>query len=407
MTSDIADTIPAYPPPRTCPLRPSPEFDRLRAERPISRMAMRGGGEAWVVTRYEDVRTLLADPRMSSDRAHPGFPRLIAGLEDIQPREEEKPPIVNLDGAEHSKARGAILSEFTVRRVREMRPWVQGIVDRRVDAMLAAGPPVDLVDMLSLPVPLLVVCGLLGASYSDNELFEDSTRRMMSAGVSDEDRFAAAEDLSVYLERLCREKEADPTEDDLLGRQVLRYRREEGEVDHAELVALALMLLVAGHETTANVISMGVASLLEHPDQLAKMRADPGLLPATVEEVLRFCSVTDAITARVATADIEIGGVLIRAGEGVIAHVPSANHDPSVFARPERLDIDRGARHHFGFGYGPHQCAGQNLARLELQITIETLFRRIPNLRIDAPLDSLPYKDNSMVYGLYELPVRW
>ncbi|MBB6169998.1 cytochrome P450 [Nocardiopsis mwathae] len=156
---------------------------------------------------------------MTSGRSPPGFPRLVAGPEHIQPREDERPPIVNLDGAEHSRSRGAILGEFTVRRVREMRPWIQGIVDGRIDAMLAAGPPTDLVDMLSLPVPLRVVCEMLGASYADDHLFEDTTCRMMSAGVTDEDRDRAAADLSRYLERLCREKEAHPTEDDMLGRK--------------------------------------------------------------------------------------------------------------------------------------------------------------------------------------------
>ncbi len=199
-------------------------------------------------------------------------------------------------------------------------------------------------------------------------------------------------------------KEASPT-DDLLGRQITK-QRETGEGDHEDLVSLAFLLLVAGHETTANMISLGTVALLENPEQLAAIVADPSRTPAAVEELLRYFSIVDAATSRTARADVEIGGVLIREGEGVVALGWSANRDPDAFADPDVLDIERGARHHVAFGYGAHQCLGQNLARMELQIVFDTLLRRIPGLRLASAVDELPFKDAN-VYGLHELPVTW
>ncbi|MER7814512.1 cytochrome P450 [Streptomyces sp. NPDC096153] len=199
-------------------------------------------------------------------------------------------------------------------------------------------------------------------------------------------------------------KHSCSTGDNLLGRLVVK-NRETGTFTHGELVGIANVLLVGGHETTANMISLGVLALLENPDQQAKLKADPGLAPQAVDELLRYFSIADQVTSRVATADIEIGGVLIRAGEGVIGLSASGNHDESVFSDPERLDFERGAKHHLAFGHGIHQCIGQNLAKVELEVVFNALLARVPGLKPAAPVSELPFKDSMGVYGLHRLPV--
>ncbi|WP_314174813.1 cytochrome P450 [Streptomyces winkii] len=401
MTSDQSTvTMPLQ---RTCPFSPPPEYERMRENAPVSRVALPGGGSAWALTRHEDVRAMLADPRFSSDRTRPGFPVLAEGQQQLTAR--FKLSLISMDPPEHGPARRAVLGEFTVKRMAALRPRIQQIVDEHLDAMLAGPRPADLVRALSLPVPSLVICELLGVPYADHEFFQSRSGRMLRRTEPVAAREQARDELRAYLDELITSKEQNPT-DDLLGRQVLK-QRETGRGGHAELVSLAVLLLIAGHETTANMISLGTVALLEHPDERARLSEDPDAMPGAVEELLRYFSIVDAATSRVATEDVEIGGVLIRAGEGVLGLGNSANHDPGVFDRPDELDLTRGDRHHVAFGFGAHQCLGQNLARMELQMVFETLFRRVPGLRLAAPVDELPFKHDSNVYGLYELPVTW
>ncbi|MFC4566074.1 cytochrome P450 [Nocardiopsis mangrovi] len=413
MTSST-DPIPAdFPPPRSCPMHQPAEYERRRTEAPVAKAEMPGGGSAWLLTTFDDVRAALSDPRLSSDRRRQGFPRYaptigINAAVSSGGSFGDRPLMIGLDGDEHAQARRAVLGEFTVKRMRALKPRIQEIVDDHIDAMLAGGSSADLVQALSLPVPSLVICELLGVPYSDHPFFQSCTTTLLSWKSNSDERRAGLVDLYGYIKRLCTDKEnaTDPG-DDLIGRQIARQREQGGAVDHQGLVATALILLIAGHETTANMISLGTVALLENPGILARLRDDPALTPAAVEELLRFFSITGPVTSRVATSDIEIGGVPIREGEGVVALLASANHDGTVFADPAAIDIDRGARHHVAFGYGPHQCLGQNLARLELQIVFDTLFARIPGLRLAAPVEELPFKSDSTVYGLHELPVAW
>lgn len=401
MTSDQPTvTLPAQ---RTCPFSPPAEYEGMRENAPVSRVALPGGRTAWALTRHEDVRAMLTDPRFSSDRTHPGFPVLAEGQQQLAAR--FKLSLISMDPPEHGPARRAVVGEFTVKRMAALRPRIQQIVDEHVDAMLAGPRPADLVRALSLPVPSLVICELLGVPYADHDFFQSRSGRLLRRTEPMPAREKARDELRSYLDDLITAKENDPT-DDLLGRQVLK-QRETGKGDHADLVSLAVLLLIAGHETTANMISLGTLALLEHPEERGRIAEDPDVMPHAVEELLRYFSIVDAATSRVATADVEIGGVLIRAGEGVLGLGSSANHDPGVFARPGELDVGRGDRHHVAFGFGAHQCLGQNLARMELQMVFETLFRRVPGLRLAAPVDELPFKDDSNIYGLYELPVTW
>ncbi|TDD50554.1 cytochrome P450 [Saccharopolyspora elongata] len=393
----------AYPKVRTCPFASAPEYAELRAEAPIAKVPMAGGGTAWLVTRHEHVRQVLGDPRMSSDRRRPGFPQLSVGQRATVGT--VAPSMIGMDGEEHAAARRSVLGEFTVRRIEAMRPRIQQIVDGCIDEMLAEPRPVDLVRALSLPVPSLVICELLGVPYTDHDFFQERTGLILRKTTPVEQRIAAVEEIQAYLDELVTAKEQEVT-DDLLGRQI-RKQREAGEADHEALVRMALLLLVAGHETTANMISLGTLALLENPDQLAEIVADPAKTPTAVEELLRYFTIVEAATSRTVTEDVEIGGVLIPEGEGVVALGSSANRDPEAFDRPDELDLARNARGHVAFGFGPHQCLGQNLARLELQIVFDTLFRRLPGLRLAVAVDDLPFKSDANIYGIYEMPVTW
>ncbi|MCA2217141.1 cytochrome P450 [Jidongwangia harbinensis] len=383
---------------RTCPFAPPAEHVRLQETEPVAWVTLPTGEQVWALTRIDDIRTMLTDPRFSADRTHPGFPHLAPGRRAMAG--SLKRMMVSMDPPEHGRARGAVVGEFTVRRTAALRPRIQQIVDERIDA-LAAGPrPADLVPALSLPVPSLVICEVLGVPYADHAFFQRSTEALLRRTTPPEERQVSLGGLHAYLQELVARKAAEPG-DDLLSRQL------DGGADRQDVVSLAMLLLIAGHETTANMISLGVMMLLRHPDQLAAIRDDPGRTPRAVEELLRYFTIGEFSLSRVAVGDVEIGGKLIRAGEGVVVLSNAANRDPAAFADGDRFDVGRDARHHVAFGFGAHQCLGQNLARAELQIVLDTLFRRLPGLRLAAPVDELPFKDDANIYGLYELPVTW
>jgi cytochrome P450 len=391
-----------FPVPRTCPYSPPAEYRELQERTPISRVTLPSGATAWALTRHEDIRAMLADPRFSSDRNHPGFPLLV---ERRARPSRLRPSLISMDPPVHGPARRAVVGEFTVRRMEALRPRIQEIVDGHLDQMLSGSGPADLVQALSLPVPSLVICELLGVLYADHDFFQSRSSTLLRRSAPPAERQRAADDLTSYLDELVSQKE-ETGADDLLGRQIAK-QRQDGPAGHDELVGLAFLLLLAGHETTANMISLGTVALLEHPDDIEAIRQDPAKTPGMVEELLRYFTIAELATSRVATEDVEIGGVIIRAGEGVVTLGNAANHDPDVFSHPDQLDIERGARHHVAFGFGPHQCLGQNLARIELQVVFDTLFRRVPGLRLAAPVEDLPFKDDGSVYGLYSLPVTW
>jgi cytochrome P450 len=384
-----------FPPVRTCPYTPPAEYRDLP---PISRVPLPNGMTVWAVTRHQDVRAVLTDPRFSSDRYHPGFPRFT----ELPTGSRFDTSLIGLDPPEHGPARRAVLGEFTVKRLEALRPRVQEIVDQHVDALLAGPRPADLVTALSLPVPSLVICELLGVPYADHDFFQTRSSTLLRLDSTPEQKATASAELRGYLSDLIDAKAADPG-DDLISRQLARDPVPERQA----LIALATLLLIAGHETTANMISLGAVAMLAHPDQLAALRADPGRTPHAVEELLRVFTIAEFATSRVAVADVELGGVLIRAGEGVLTVGNAANHDPDVFPDPDRVDTTRGARNHLAFGYGAHQCLGQNLARIELQVVFDTLFARVPSLRLAVGQDELPYKDEASIYGVHRLPVTW
>jgi pentalenic acid synthase len=269
--------------------------------------------------------------------------------------------------------------------------------------MEAAGPPAELVSAFALPLPSMVICALLGVPYADHDFFEEQSRKLLR-GPSPADTRSAREQLDAYLGELIDSKREQPG-DGLLD-ELIHQQSPDGAPDREGLVSLARILLVAGHETTANMISLGTFTLLRHPGQLAELRADPGLISAAVEELLRFLSIADGLV-RVATEDIEIEGTVIRADEGVLFSTSVINRDAGAFPEPDTLDWHRPARHHVAFGFGIHQCLGQNLARAELEIALRTLFERLPGLRLAAPADEIPFKPGDTIQGMLELPVTW
>jgi cytochrome P450 len=400
-----AEPVAAIPITRSCPYAPPPEHVRLRAEpQPVVKVTLPDGTPVWAVTRLKDVRTMLGDPRLRFSKHLPGVAPPSGGPEgDHFPL---KAPVINeLPPEQHMVARRALLGDFTVKQVASLEPRVQQIVDEHIDAMLAGPRPVDLVEAFSLPVPSLVICELLGVPYADHEFFQERSARAMNHAVPAEERGRAVFELIAYLDELVAAKEKDPA-DDLLSRQIFK-QREDGAVDHDALASLACALLTAGHETTASMISLSVLTLLQHPDKLAAIKQDPSKTPAAIEELLRYYTIAEGVNRRYATEDMEFLGVHIKKGEWLVALTNTANRDPEVFDDPDEFDIERGARHHLAFGFGPHGCLGQNLARLELRVAIDTLFRRIPGLKPAVPVEELPFRDTDLVYGMRAFPVIW
>jgi pentalenic acid synthase len=400
------EDAPAFPNDRTCPYRLPEGYTRLRDEKePLRRVTLYDGRQAWVVTKHETARKLLSDPRLSSDRTHDDFPATSPRFQGLRDR---RPAFISLDPPEHGTRRRMLISDFTVKRIKGMRTDIERIVHGFIDDMLAAGPPADLVSQFALPVPSMVICHMLGVPYADHDLFQDASRRLVQAQDA-AGAVAAREDLDHYLDGLITKLAAEPgggAGQGMLG-SLVAEQLANGDMDREELVSTALLLLVAGHETTASMTSLSVITLLEHPDQHAALRADPGLVPGAVEELLRYLAIADVAGGRIAKADIEIDGQLIRAGEGVIVTNSIANRDGSVFEDPDTFDVRRSPRHHIAFGYGVHQCLGQNLARLELEVILTALFDRIPTLRLAVPVEQLTLRPGTTIQGVNELPVTW
>ncbi|MEV6623361.1 cytochrome P450 [Amycolatopsis sp. NPDC051106] len=395
--------IPGFPMTRAagCPFDPPPAARALQDEAPLARVRLWDGSTPWLVTRYAEQRALLADPRVSADITRSGYPSpapLPKGGTGIS--------FILMDNPEHARLRKMVTAPFTIRRVAAMRPAVQKIVDDLLDELLAGPKPVDLVEAFALPVPSLVICELLGVPYADHGFFQENSKLIIRRDAQPEERAAGHQALVGYLDRLMGEKLAAPAGDLLSG---LARRVDAGELSRTEAAQMGVLLLIAGHETTANMIALGTLALLEHPGQLALLREsdDPALVASAVEELLRYLNITHNGRRRLALEDIEIAGETIRAGEGLIMANDLANRDPAVFPGGDRLDLTRDAHRHVAFGFGVHQCLGQPLARLELQIVYGTLYRRIPTLALATDVGRIPFKHDGSVYGVYELPVTW
>ena len=371
---------------------PPPQYADYRSRQGMVFSTMPTGSKVWLATRYEDVRAVLTDKRISSNPKHEGFPSV--GRTGGVPGQDEVPGwFVALDPPDHNRFRKALIPEFTVRRVKELRPAIQEVVDGVLDSLEARGGTADLVADYVSPVPSLVIAALLGVPKVDRPFFEENIRTLVTLSSSHDSREAATKHLLRYLNRLIKVKQHRPG-DDLLSVMI-----KAGTMSVIEMSGAAMLLLIAGQETTANNMSLGMVTLLMNREWIGDERV--------VEEVLRYYSVANIVALRVATEDLTIGGQDIKAGDGIIPLLAAANHDDSAFSCPHAFDPARSARHHVAFGYGVHQCLGQNLVRAELDIAYRSLFERLPELELAVPVEDLPFKYDGVIFGLKELPVRW
>jgi cytochrome P450 len=404
MTATTSDScseaaLPVIPVQRAahCPLHPPPEFVDWREE-PGLRRALWGGQPTWIVSRYQDIRAALVDPRLSAETISAS----------IRPSSDEGTPVIfaRTDDPEHHRLRRMMTSQFTFRRTEAMRPQIQEMVDHYLRTMIDNGPPADIVRDFALPVPSLVIALLLGVPPEDLGLFQHNTTVGLDTRSSDEQKAQAFAAMYGYLEELVKRKEREPG-DDLISRLVTDYVA-TGQLNRETAAMNAVIMMQAGHETTANMIALGTVALLQHRDVFERLGRtdDPGVIANAIEELMRYLTIVHAQVDRVAIEDLTLGGQLIRAGDRVLMNLPAGNWDSEFVESPETFDIDRNTRGHLGFGYGVHQCIGANLARVEMQVAFATLARRLPGLQLAVSPDALQFKDSD-IYGMKELPVTW
>ncbi|MFH9202404.1 cytochrome P450 [Streptomyces anulatus] len=407
--SATTDELPVLPTDRHtgCPFDPPAALTAL-SDRPVRRLRYADGHVGRLVTGHAAARAVLADPRFSSRYELLHLPMAMEGAPG------ELPPapvgdILGLDAPEHTRYRRLLAGRFTVRRMRQLAGRIERFTADCLDAMEQAGTTADLVEAFARPVPTLVICELLGVPYADRGRFlglvEVIFDQAADAGARDE----AYAGLLRYVGELVLAKRAEPT-DDLLSDLAAPGPAAPGPaasgLSDEELAGIGGLLLAAGLDTTANMLGLGVFALLANPGQPAALRADPDLAGPASEELLRYLSVADPLL-RSALEDVEVEGELIRAGETVTVSVQAANRDPRRFPDPDRLDIRRRATGHLSFGHGPHQCLGQQLARVELTVALPALFARFPALRLAVPPEEVPLRERSSIYGVVSLPVAW
>jgi cytochrome P450 len=402
--SASVDELPAFPMARECPFSPPLAYKQMREERPVAPVRLWNGNKAWLVTRFDDVRKILSDKRISNNITHAGFPVLYAARAAVM-QQHGKPPYFHfMDPPEHTEHRRMFTQDFSVIRVKEMEEEIQSIVDEVIDEMLAgADRSADLVKAIALPIPTRVIARILGFPYADVAKLQGMMNATSGFGQDPEVAKRSYARLNDYVSELIARKEADPSTDTIS--RVISEQLHSGNIDRPGLIRVILFLLIVGHETTTSMIALGTLMLLEHDEQREKLIKGPSLTQNAVEELLRYLSIVHLTTCRVAIEDIEIGGETIKAGEGIVALVSSANRDASQFQNPDVLDIERDARAHVAFGFGVHQCLGQTLARLELRITINSILRRIPTLKLAQPIDELKFK--GYINGVQSMIVAW
>ncbi|UXY23895.1 cytochrome P450 [Streptomyces cynarae] len=376
-------------------------YARLRDQGPVHRIRMpEGAAEAWLVVGYEAGRAALADSRLSKDwsKASPSLP-----LGAVS----SGPHMLRADPPDHTRLRKLVARQFTARRVEELAPRIQKTTDALLDRMLAAPDGrADLVEALSFPLPISVICELLGVPDLDRDSFRRWSNDALGA-TDPEERTAAATAMARYLAELVEGKRHQPG-DDLMSALIHGSDEDGDRLSREELLGMAWLLLVAGHETTVNLVSNGVLALLTHPEQLAALRADLSLIDTAVEEMLRYDGPVETPTYRFTTEPLTIGDTAIPGGgELVLVAMADANRDPARFPSPDRFDISRDARGHVAFGHGIHYCLGAPLARLEARIAIRTLLERCADLALDIHPAAITWRPGMMIRGPRSLPVRF
>lgn len=388
-------------PQNRCPFDPDARYSELRDNEPIARVSTPAGLDIWLVSGYDDARQVLGDntnfSSIDASSSHlMGDPTTLGGT---------PPPgvLLRYDGDDHASLRLRLAREFMIKRIARLEPFIHQLVTEHIDGLGQMQGPADLYKEFGLPIPALVISELLGVPDKDRETFEQATAAQVDLSLSLEDRQKAAADSAGFFAGLVASKYENPG-DDLISRLI--QEPSDRPMDFAELTGLSLLLLAAGHDTTANMITLGTHALLQNPDQAEKMIADPSVMDTGVDELIRYLTIVHNGVLRKATADVTINNRLIRAGEHVAVVLESANRDPRFLADADRLDLSRSSAH-VGFGYGPHQCLGQHLARLELRVALPELFRRVKGLRVVTDKDNIPFKNDMVVYGIHELMIDW
>ncbi|KAA9154396.1 cytochrome P450 [Amycolatopsis acidicola] len=385
--------------------QPHAIYEQLRVQAPVRRAIMRRGLAVWLVTGYSEARSLLSDPRLSKDnrKARELFETRITATGTPNAFESSLAShLLNMDPPDHTRLRKLVNKAFTARTVSRLRPRIEQIADELLDSITAPGS-VDLLEAFAFPLPITVICELLGIPVADRDDFRTWSNSIVSASAPEvlQEHSAA---LAGYLNALIAVKRSEPSED--LLSDLVHVSEEGDQLSDVELISMAFLLLVAGHETTVNLIGNGVLALLEHPDQLAALREDPSLLPGAVEELLRYDGPINIATLRFTTEPVVVGEVEIPADEFVMVSLLAANRDGARFEDPDRLDVRRQAGGHLAFGHGLHYCVGAPLARLEAEIALGKLFGRFGTLELNGAATSLRYRDSTLVRGLEKLPVK-
>jgi cytochrome P450 len=402
---DVAE-LPAFPfvSPPSQPFVPVGEADLARLDAPVTRVRLPLGGWAWLATRHADVRAVLrAAPVLSSNPWTSGFPL----INPIPPTPEQAAgAFIYMDAVDHVRLRKILLPEFMLRNVKRVEPLIEQSVIECLEKIGADGASADMIKSFALPVPSMTICHLLGVPYEEHDHFQKLSLAYMDRASTAEEINAVGEGLTGLMVKVVEQKFANPG-DDLISR-LLTEQIAPGTITPPEAMGLGMMVLIAGHETSANMIGLSILKLLEHPEYYAALRETPERAPEIVEELLRYLTVVRGGIPRVAMEDIEIGGQQIKAGEGVLAMISLANRDPEIFPDGEAFDPDRAQLHqHLAFGFGVHQCIGQPLARSELRIALVELSRRFPDLKLARPVGEMPLRPNTVTLGLAELPVTW
>jgi cytochrome P450 len=405
-------SIPEMPIERERLLDPPLAYDQLREEQPIIRIRFPSGRIGWLVTRFEEGSQVFSDPRMSSQRPRHD----VAEEDDVDPdandSAEALPPTFNsMDAPDHGAYRRLLSGKFTPKSVQaNLQPYIDTIVTEHLDAIAAlgaGGEPVDLIHELALPVPSLVICELLGVPYADRDQFHHATEVMMDTSKRRAERDTGAHWLVEYITKLVAEKRADAGSEGLLA-ELIRKSEEDGSIlSDEDLIGIGVLLLFAGHDTTMAMIGLSALTLLTHPAQRQDLEEHPEKIGVAVEELLRYLTIVQFGLGRTAKEDLEIAGQVIAKGDLVVVAMPAANRDPRVFDNPDEPDFDRKMTRHLAFGYGVHQCLGQNIARAELKTILPQLFARFPGLKLATSLDEVEMDTYGTNYGVKKMLVTW
>ncbi|WP_328466019.1 cytochrome P450 [Actinoplanes sp. NBC_00393] len=380
---------------------PHPVYAQWRRTGPVRRTRLPSGLSAWLVTRYEDARRALADPRLSKQSA------FSVGSSSTANRPSGPAGVLSrhmlaVDPPDHTRLRRLVSAAFTARRIEGLRPRIEEITGDLLDAM-AGGERADLIDAFAFPLPIQVICELLGVPPGDRDAFREWSNVIVAGSQSGDRLEPAIRAMVGYILALLAERRTSPGDDLLSG--LIQVRDEQDRLTEAELSSMVFLLLIAGHETTVNLIGNGAYLLLRERDRWERLRAEPGLLPTAIEEFLRFEGPVETSTFRVATEDLEIGGVTVSAGDPVVVVLLSANRDGDRFPAADELRLDRTQNPHLAFGHGIHYCLGAPLARLETQVAFTALLARHPGLRLAVPPEDLRWRPGLLLRGLETLPV--